>query len=234
MTTYFPSTGERLAAPVPRPNTMRQVVILSIMGAEEAREIINKINSKAAEMGRLLLDLKEREGWRALGYASWTQCLRCEFEYSRKHLYELMNAAPVIEKLLPKGYNLNTAQADALADFPAELHEPIVEATISRYGDLSENKIRRVGGVFTQAVKTGYVNTGDGEISTPIDAALTREDEEAMLKQKQHIADNGKKREYLIRHEQVKTDARGRLLLADLPAGARVFVSVWIEADERA
>jgi len=203
--------------------------IIDVMTENEAREYVNRINSKAAEMGRLLLELKEREGWRVLGYRSWTQCLECEFSYSRKHLYELMSAAPVVEKLLPKGYNLNTAQAAAVATYPADLQAPIVEATANRYGKLTESNLRRVGDTLTQAIQTGYVNTGDGEISTPIDAALTREDEEAVRRQRDYIGQGGS-REYICKAAEVYSQLWIDGQKIPVPDGEVLYISVWRQA----
>jgi hypothetical protein len=43
----------------------------------------------------LLLDLYEREGWKALDYDSWRHCIAVEFSISVSRAYQLLNAAQV-------------------------------------------------------------------------------------------------------------------------------------------
>lgn len=161
--------------------------ILPGMSADEAKAHVQAVKNAAQDMGRHLLELKEREGWKALGYASWTAFLNGEFEYSRKHLYELMTASPVQEKLLPIGYNLSTKAAAALSKFDESLHVVIAQTAQARYGEVTESNINRVGDVVQTMVLTGHVSP-DG-ISTPIDATLNAEDFEASQRQQVYVAE---------------------------------------------
>lgn len=194
-------------------------VLPALMTPDEARAAVMQINAHAAEMGRLLLDLRTREGWRALGYATWTDCLTREFAFSRKHLYELMRAAPVVERLSPFGYTLNTSQANALSRYPIELQAPIAQAAAARYGTLTESRITRVGDVLTQAVRTGYVEA-DGQTPTPIDAALAYEDYEA--RQRRDAALGVRELPFSC---EMDVTPDGVVTLRRLPPG-RVFVDV--------
>lgn len=175
-----------------------QITIIDPMDANEARECINKIRSSAAEIGRLLLNLKTRKGWKALGYRTWTDCLEREFPHSRKHLYEFMKAAPVIEAigLLPTGNKLSSGQAAIVAQYPEELRPAIVNVTASRYDGITESRLERVGDTLLQAARTGGVNVGDGSITLAVDdqidtnralsVALDLEDQEAAKRQWQY------------------------------------------------
>lgn len=168
------------------------VTIIDAMTRDEAESHVKAINNAAADMGRHLLDLKERHGWRALGYPTWTACLENEFRYSRKHLYELMNAAPVYERLSPTGNTLSLAAANALAAYDADLQPAILRTAQARYGALTESNVTRVGNVVETMARTGHVDTGSGE-STPVEAALTIEDSEALKRQQDYIAGNSKR-----------------------------------------
>lgn len=170
------------------------ITVINPMTETEAREHVQQINASAVDIGRRLLELKEREGWRALGYKNWTACLNEEFVFSRKHLYSLMNAAPVAEKLLPKGYKLTTNQASTVARYPEDLQPAIVRGAKNRYGKLTESNLRRYGDTLQQAVETGYLDIRDGEKVTAFEAALTDEDVEALKRQKQYIQENMKPR----------------------------------------
>jgi len=195
------------------------VIVLAPMTPDEARAAVMQINAHAAEMGRLLLDLRTREGWRALGYATWTDCLTREFAFSRKHLYELMRAAPVVERLSPFGYTLNTSQANALSRYPIDLQAPIYQATVARYGKPTESRLTRVGDVLAQVVATGHVDA-DGQTPTPIDAALAYEDYEARLRQDEAMGPR-----VLPFECEVDVTPDGTVTLRRLPAG-RVRVAV--------
>lgn len=168
--------------------------ITIMMTREEAQEHVIAIRSAAADMGRRLLDLKERQGWRALGYETWTDCLEGEFSYSRKHLYELMKAAPVLEWMLPTGNKISTKAAAALANYPAEILPAIIQTAQARYGELTESNVSRVGRVIQEMTTTGHVDVGNGT-ATPIDAALDVEDYESWRRQQTYIHDHAERRD---------------------------------------
>lgn len=196
-----------------------------------ARDLVNQINSHAIEMGRLLLELKEREGWRVLGYRTWTDCLQNEFAFSRQYLYELMTAAPVQERLSTLAYKLNTAQAAALAAFPDYLQIAIVKATAANYdGKLTESRLRRVGEVLIEAVSTGHVTVGDGDKMTPIDAALDLEDEMAAQARRERLAP----RTYVVKGQIAEVWRDGTETFVGCPIASEYLnrplrISVWSE-----
>lgn len=173
---------------VAQPNGTNQanVIIMPPLTREEAQAHVTAINNAAADMGRHLLELKERQGWQVLGYKNWTAFLQGEFTYSRKHLYELMHAAPVLETLLPTGNKISTKAAAAIATYDSDLHPAIVRTAIARYGTLTESSVNRVGRVIQEMATTGHVDVGNGT-STPVDAAMDTEDVEAALRQREYI-----------------------------------------------
>src|SRR5262245_26130997 len=66
-----------------------------LMTTDEARTIVNRIKARLDEARRDLLDLYEREGWRALGYATWRDCAAAEFGQSTATLYRQLEAAEI-------------------------------------------------------------------------------------------------------------------------------------------
>jgi len=62
------------------------------MNGTEARACVAAINTGIADIRRQVLDLHDREGWRALGYASWRQCVLAEFVESQSRIYQLLDA----------------------------------------------------------------------------------------------------------------------------------------------
>jgi hypothetical protein len=70
-----------------------------IMDVTEAHRIVEKIKDSVDKVGKMLVDLRDRKGWKALGYSSWDECTSKEFEGSRAHLYRLMSAEEVRREL---------------------------------------------------------------------------------------------------------------------------------------
>lgn len=162
---------------------------METMTYDEAKEHVDAINRASQGIGQLLLEIRQREGWKALGYKNWTEFLTEEFSYSRKHLYELMKAAPIKERLVTKGYKVSNKVASKLSKFPDDLHVPILKTSIERYGGKpTEGEIESVGNVLTTVMLTGHVDLGDGRM-TAFEKAFRKEDEERELRQKQHIHD---------------------------------------------
>lgn len=111
---------------------MSDITYLLPMEAEEARQIVSEIRQKAEDMGYLLLELRDRQGWKALGYTSWTACLEQEFDKSRQHLYRLMWVAEINEQLSPLGYTVNSKQAVVLHSLSPETRQAVVQEAYQR------------------------------------------------------------------------------------------------------
>lgn len=76
-------------------------IMLQTMTSEEARTCITEINNNLRNTRSLLLDLYEREGWKALGYASWRECVTTEFKQHQSYLYRQLEAAKAEKNILP-------------------------------------------------------------------------------------------------------------------------------------
>lgn len=74
-----------------------------VMTVQEAKECIENINANLKNTRKLLLDLYEREGWRALGYDSWRICVATEFKQSQAYLYRQLEAAQTEKAISPMG-----------------------------------------------------------------------------------------------------------------------------------
>lgn len=65
------------------------------MSKIEAREAADLINQSLEDTGKLLLDFYEKEGWKALDYASWRECVVAEFGKGKSQLYNQLEAARI-------------------------------------------------------------------------------------------------------------------------------------------
>lgn len=70
-----------------------------LMTKDEARTLIEEIKGNITKIGEKLLDLHDREGWRALGYESWRECTQAEFQYSQSRVYQLLGHARVVRQI---------------------------------------------------------------------------------------------------------------------------------------
>lgn len=82
------------------------------MTAEEARQYVGWINSCLDDARAYLLELYERQGWRALGYDSWHACIQAEFRLSRTRVYQLLDAAHAERVLLESADTKQSTMVD--------------------------------------------------------------------------------------------------------------------------
>lgn len=96
--------------------------VLAPMTESEARACADSIKAGIFNVGRQLLELYERDGWRVLGYASWRECAQVEFGYKQSHVYRLLEAAQVERNISPMGENdpMPERQLRPLAALPPE------------------------------------------------------------------------------------------------------------------
>lgn len=78
---------------------VEDVEVVIMMTADEARDVVQQINSHLNSARKLLLDLHERRGWEALGYASWRDCATAEFGESQTRVYQLLSAAKIEKEI---------------------------------------------------------------------------------------------------------------------------------------
>ena len=74
---------------------MENAITVKMMVYQEARQVVDKINADMNNIRSLVLDLYEREGWSALGYASWRECVTAEFKQGQAYLYYQLEAAKI-------------------------------------------------------------------------------------------------------------------------------------------
>lgn len=79
----------------------QQAIQLTLMTVDEARACVDSIKSSLEDVRAQLFDLREREGWRALGFASFRECIHGEFAMSERRAHQLVNAHMVDRVLAP-------------------------------------------------------------------------------------------------------------------------------------
>lgn len=95
---------------------------LTPMSADEARACVDRIKRSMEDIRADLWHLKERQGWRALGYVTWQDCIRDEFAMSRQRGYQLVNAYTV-DRILAGVDDVNNVDISS-GDPVAEIAQP--------------------------------------------------------------------------------------------------------------
>jgi hypothetical protein len=77
--------------------------IQRLLTKSEAQRLVTEINCGAADVRAKLLLLHDGEGWRALGYKTWKECVEGEFVFGRQYAYRQLAAAQIEQRLSPIG-----------------------------------------------------------------------------------------------------------------------------------
>ena len=78
---------------------METAIVLKPMIYKEARECADRINAGIDNVRRDVVDLHDREGWSALGYSNWTECVEKEFEQARRYIFYQFAAAQIEQNI---------------------------------------------------------------------------------------------------------------------------------------
>jgi len=153
------------------------MVIIAPMSLKEVRSIISRINALSEEIGRLLIEIRDLEGWRVLGYQSWTQFLESdELVYSRARCLEFIRAFPVATRLREElNVVITTEVALALARFEPEIQTIAIQTAINHHKPITANRVKDYATVYQEAVATGgYITSSDGEQRAITDAFIAQ------------------------------------------------------------
>jgi len=153
---------------------MTELTVMGLgMSIGEARASVNNINQKAREIGEELIALRDLEGWKALGYQSWTQFLESdELIYSRSRCLEFVRAFPVAIRLREELHiTITTEAALALSAFSEEVQLIAVQTVINHKKPITANRLKDYATVYQESVDSGgYVTNSDGEQRSITDA----------------------------------------------------------------
>lgn len=87
-----------------------------IMSAEKAKELTRSIQSTTSALYILIKQAHDEKAWLAMGYDSWSDYIKNEFDFSRTRSYQLINQANVIEEITQaSGVKLYITEREARA-----------------------------------------------------------------------------------------------------------------------
>lgn len=125
---------------------MKAIIVVPMTKAE-AQECVNRIKGRIENIRRNLIELYEREGWKALGYASWRECVIREFGQSEAYLYRQLAAARIEANLSPTGEigKLPERQVRPLTALPPEKQREAWKQVVERYpGQVTSERVQEV------------------------------------------------------------------------------------------
>lgn len=119
------------------------------MDEVEAREVTDAIRSAATATYILLAQAHQGKAYRALGYDTWAEYVRAEFEISSQRSYQLLDlskAVKMIESAAPEGtvVKLTEAQARGIKKELPKITEQIAEATHGKSAAEAESLIDHI------------------------------------------------------------------------------------------
>lgn len=120
-----------------------------LMSKHEAIEITEAIKSVSGAMLALLVQAHEGKAYRAMGYSTWAEYVRGEFDYSVQRSYQLLDQAKIIsmiEEATPEGTSVKLTEAQA-RDIKRELPkivERIEEETYELEPEDAEDAVNRI------------------------------------------------------------------------------------------
>ncbi len=120
------------------------------MTFDEAKAKHNELKSLHSAMRLLLLEMRDRKGWKALGFESWEQYGEQEWSYSKSQLDRLATAAR-IENVLPPigGEQIPESHLRPMAGIPEDVI-PIIWQEANRKAE--EESIGRTAKMVQEAV----------------------------------------------------------------------------------
>lgn len=245
--------------------TLQGAIVGLELDADTARHYIERIHEHLIradyhvnQARKLILDLKEKDGWKVLGYSSWRDCINQEFEQHASTVYRQLNAALVELELSPNGrlgeVNERVLRPLTKRNFNAEARQAIwaiSQEIVGEGGKITSGITEAVVEGLTDMLRSGTTQSADGEqhaITEFMHADLVARVREKKIAHKEHIRRMDKQRDYILGGVEVEKITRGQLdagkvaailpieegivrekLLEALRLGKPIYVSLWTE-----
>ena len=74
---------------------MENAIAIRPMIYKEARECADRIHLNMSNIRRDVVELHDRDGWGALGYKDWTECVQQEFKQAERYIFYQYKAARI-------------------------------------------------------------------------------------------------------------------------------------------
>jgi hypothetical protein len=155
-----------------------------MMTKSEAIQCEQRIKDSAAALAAHLREMRDRQGYVALGFRSWTEYMESgRLGFSKATLYRRLTTDRLSQNETPRpqAHYLEISQA------PEHLQEVLtdaIDARIARGERVTAGTIRNLREIVVQGVTTGFVDDGEGN---PLSIAATDAERERVARQREHI-----------------------------------------------
>src|ERR1051326_3053998 len=155
----------------PQVETLYPLTIDEARRLKQCEKVIERGLDAFYQVGNALAEIRESRLYR-ISYAGFEDYCRERWKMSRFYAHRLIDAAQVVDNLLPIG-NIpsNEAQARELAPFTPEVQKAVWHVAVSTAPTddqgkplLSAAHIKSVGNVLTEVIKGGGLDDGSGEM----------------------------------------------------------------------
>lgn len=170
---------------------------------KDCEEAIERGLQTFYEVGSALAEIRDSRLYR-ISYATFEDYCQERWGMSRRRGYELIAAAAVVENVRNCAHDepANEAQARELSKLDEIAQQAVWQIAVGTADKTDEGKplvtaahVKSVVSVLTEVVKAGGLDDGSGEVKPLgrlIDAAVTEETYERMMRQKEYIRQNAK------------------------------------------
>lgn len=224
---------------------------------ERIQEHLIRADYHVNQARKLILDLKEQQGWKVLGYSSWRECVTAEFNKSSSTVYRQLSAALVELELSPNGtigsINERVLRPLTQRGFDTEARQAIwavSQEIVGEGGRVTTGVVEAVVDGFKDMLQSGAMQDADGNqhpITELMHADLVARVRQVKLAHKDHINRMNKKRDYILGGYEsrillgqldggvvglqisVSDDLQRQKLLETLRLGKSVYCSLWTE-----
>lgn len=183
---------------------------------KECEKVIERGIDTFYQVGNALAEIRELRLYR-LAYPTFEDYCKKRWDMSRFYAHRLIDAAQVVENLLPMGnIPASERQARELAPYEPEVQQAVWHIALSTAPTNEEGQpvltaahIRTVANVLTDVVKSGAMDDGSGEmkpLGQLVDAAVTEETYERMMRQKEYIKEKVEKGEDKAKTKRDKSE----------------------------
>lgn len=184
----------------PEVETLLPLTRQEIKRLKECEDVIEQGLNTFYEVGNALAEVRDSRLYR-IKYATFEDYCQERWGMSRRRGYELIAAAAVVENVRNCAHEepANEAQARELSKLDEIAQEAVWQIAVGTADKNGDNKphvtaahIKSVVSVLTEVVKAGGLDNGSGEVKPLgqlIDAAITEDVYERMMRQKQRIKD---------------------------------------------
>ncbi len=86
-----------------------QPAVAGPMTKAQAREITGRIQSAGSELSLLIAEAHDRQAWKALGYANWTEYREKEFSFTKQRWHQLVDHGNALKQIAEASGQKSTA-----------------------------------------------------------------------------------------------------------------------------